>query len=713
MIESIELKNFKKHENLKLEVPEGVTSIQGDNAKGKSSVLKGILFGLLGAAAAGAKDHLWRWGADGEKSVALEMTLPDHGRVRIIRTHKDAQVMAMDGRILASGNSPVTKFIEESLGMLAKDLRTLIYSPQGESQGILTMGPTALQGKVESLARMNVVDDVLGRIGTDVSYMNGKLEAIQIADLDFLLKQKAELETAILYHHNEYQGLESSLHSLNEKSSALQESIQNANVVNAAIQRYRKDLHTATEELSKMEFNLAEIDKELASIAISPDETCEEIERRTEESSQKLSSYLERLSRQKSKDRKLAELMLEIPELEAVYKQHKEADELLGKLRPKMDQTKADLAEKKRIATDLQVTISSLQRSLKDAICPLCKREMEGINQEAIQQALNTNNEALTPVLAEINGLTAIINELLADERNLSHRLNPLVESRLAVAKDQLKTFQEMDDDTEVTDTVVSALRDSVDQGKKWIREERSRRDRHAKLSGQRKSYFEMIEGKKAYVVKLQEEASEELIDTSAELLELQTLSASIVEVTKAVNTCKQTIFMAESKLAGITREIEAGQTLQAERASLEEKKANTEELQKFLRKNRSTFSEDIWGGLLNYASSLIHNTTDGRLSELTRADSGDFSIKEDGRVVPIAESSGAQRSIVGLALRIALSKIFYGDNLLLLLDEATSDASDETAAAISGMLNSLNFKIISVSHRQGDTVNAGNIVEL
>ena len=81
----------------------------------------------------------------------------------------------------------------------------------------------------------------------------------------------------------------------------------------------------------------------------------------------------------------------------------------------------------------------------------------------------------------------------------------------------------------------------------------------------------------------------------------------------------------------------------------------------------------------------------------------------EDDKEVPVKELSGAEKSIVGLCLRLSLARVFYGDSGFTLLDESTSDCREVNAARVAGMLQGLQSQVIMISHRSGDTVNATN----
>jgi ABC-type transport system involved in cytochrome bd biosynthesis fused ATPase/permease subunit len=120
-----------------------------------------------------------------------------------------------------------------------------------------------------------------------------------------------------------------------------------------------------------------------------------------------------------------------------------------------------------------------------------------------------------------------------------------------------------------------------------------------------------------------------------------------------------------------------------------------------------------LWDSLFGYASALVKEATGGEVTTLFMKDGKDLYALHNGAEVPVEDFGGAKQSIVGLALRIAFSHVFYGQGLPLLLDEVSSDCSDATASMLAGMLRGVGSQIILVSHRTGDTVNADSIVEL
>ena len=117
-----------------------------------------------------------------------------------------------------------------------------------------------------------------------------------------------------------------------------------------------------------------------------------------------------------------------------------------------------------------------------------------------------------------------------------------------------------------------------------------------------------------------------------------------------------------------------------------------------------------IWEHLLASASTLCRDTTSGAISALERNGSS-FTYLEDGESMPIPSASGAQKSLMGLALKVSLAGGVPDSLNCLLLDEVT-DSMDEThSLAVTSLLGSLGPQVISISHRDLDAGGVANII--
>lgn len=716
MLNEIHLNNFKKHDQFSAQLDGGLTSLTGANATGKSSILKAILFGMLGATAAGAKDHLWKWGADGTKSVGIAITLPEHGRVLITRTPTGAKVTSEDGRTLASGNTAVTKLIEESLGMAAKDLRTLMYSPQGETQGLLTMGPAMMQQKVESLAQMETIDKVLGVIGRDIDKYNGHLEAVQLTQDPAQLKLEIEkAEQAVMYYQREIDAIRQlevkELDLLTAAKGLLSDAQAQAQAREKLVAQHG-GLWSVSQSLQK---DLETVRTQIASIPLPSGHdpaVLEDLIKKAEvevQDKRQLITYAQQVTKE------VASLGQAIGDLQARAAQHDRAVMELEKLQAPFEQVTSEKFRLEETLRELQSELSKKNHALHSATCPTCHRAMEGVDVAAITAEVEDLRGRLATVQREYTETMTVRNDYSATQVALKRQLDPAAKALLEDKQARLAELQAVD---LVDIPAVTAELDELEKGLGYTRSDLAKdkqiQSRLDFLIPNEKSLLARIDDNAKEIEKLNEQIS------AMPIVELDQFEARVRQHQEALDIHRSNknpflvnLGQAQSELAGLKSELIKAESAAAELKQVTESKSLAEELQGFLRKNRNRLASDLWDGLLNYSSALISNTTGGVLSGLDRDAKGEFTIKELGREIPVTEASGAQRSIIGLALRVALTKVFYGDKLLLLLDEATADASDETAAAIAGMLSSLNMQVVTVTHRSGDAVNAGTILEI
>jgi hypothetical protein len=151
----------------------------------------------------------------------------------------------------------------------------------------------------------------------------------------------------------------------------------------------------------------------------------------------------------------------------------------------------------------------------------------------------------------------------------------------------------------------------------------------------------------------------------------------------------------------------------QEKRTRLEKEQAQCKDLQKYLRDNRSRMMSETWEAITALTSGYTADITEGLINNLTRDESGDFYVQEGNFNIPVAELSGAREGIVGLSLRIALGRAFFGGNSFILLDEVDAAATDYNSAAIAATLSGLDTQVLMVSHRQGVSDSAANVIVL
>lgn len=719
MLTSLELKNFKQHEILQIDTPTGVTNIVGDNAKGKSNTLKGILFALFGASSAGSKANIWKWDSDGPKQVSLTLNLPGYGLTTITRTATGAKAMGSDGKLLASGTSPVTKLVEEAFGMSSKDLRTLCYSPQGEVRGLLTMGPTALQRKVEELAHMEVLDKALALLSTDITHMEGRLAGMP--DTSSLVECMQHLE-ALKPKLQETEAAVQRLASEAERAlEAAKEATEAKNTATAiATERVKAvaSLGSKEDTLQRVKLSVEEVKTALDALTPNLEAETTAAENQVQEITSEIRNVSETIRKEHEACDEATNLAGEVAKLTKIYEEHQEASKVFEDLATHIEGARIrDQGYEDTLQRRLD-RIAELQSALDNSVCPTCGQTTCEVDKETINKELEDTLTLKKSLEGMLQDNRHTVKELQAKQEGVKARLNPGAEALLADRKEKLSKLQsrEFVDVPQLTEHLrlrKEALREASDTHKTLEAKSQERKhllNQYTKLAPALNELIAEVEALQKKVANLPEVDVEAAGRHEARCREIyEGVRAKLASAKSELN---QLTFDHRQTANTVTYL----QGVEEELSRVAKEKSLAMKLQTYLRKNRQRLGADLWGGLLNYASALINSASRGRLGGLERSADGTFTVEQDGKRIPVDDDclSGAQLSIVGMALRVSLNKVFYGSGLFLLLDEPAADASAATAAAIAGMLRSLNMQIISASHNhEGEVVNADNVIQL
>ncbi|UCD02801.1 MAG: SMC family ATPase, partial [Candidatus Aenigmatarchaeota archaeon] len=98
IINSVRMKNFKSHEDTRIDFGSGINVILGENGAGKTSVLEAVSFALFKEYAGNVEDLVRR----GHEQMYVEVVFTSHGRkYRVTRIRKksstDSKLLLLDG----------------------------------------------------------------------------------------------------------------------------------------------------------------------------------------------------------------------------------------------------------------------------------------------------------------------------------------------------------------------------------------------------------------------------------------------------------------------------------------------------------------------------------------------------------------------------------------------------------------------------------------
>ncbi len=150
ILDRLTLKNFKRYRDQEFTFKDGITAIVGSNGAGKSTIMEAIVFALYGISGSGIDaEYVVSAGAGPKEKCEVRLSFQTGGEgytiVRSFRkgqtTHHDAQLNFGDGRLIATGVSPVRDAVQQILRMGPSDFRTTIYAPQRDLLALLDKNP--------------------------------------------------------------------------------------------------------------------------------------------------------------------------------------------------------------------------------------------------------------------------------------------------------------------------------------------------------------------------------------------------------------------------------------------------------------------------------------------------------------------------------------------------------------------------------------------
>lgn len=160
MIKSINLTCFRKHENLSINLTEGLQTFRGVNEAGKTTILEGAAYALFGSKA--LRDSLAdvvTWGRK-ETELAAEVVLALDKDYIFKRSKAGAEVI-IDGVVFVTGQNEVSAFAASLLGADVNVAHHLMLASQGSLRGVLEQGPKATSTLIEGLSDLDVIDRIV------------------------------------------------------------------------------------------------------------------------------------------------------------------------------------------------------------------------------------------------------------------------------------------------------------------------------------------------------------------------------------------------------------------------------------------------------------------------------------------------------------------------------------------------------------------------
>jgi len=185
---SINLKNYRKYADERVDFPDGLVGILGPNGSGKSSLMEAVGWALFGnAAARTAKEGIKRQGAlPGdicEAVLELELGGTTYQIVRETRgkdASSDAAVYTQK-ELLARGTRSTLEYVNKMLGMDREAFFTSFFAKQKELNTLSELTPAERKTSIIKMLGINRVDNAIDLLKKDLRDLTVKVNTLRMA----------------------------------------------------------------------------------------------------------------------------------------------------------------------------------------------------------------------------------------------------------------------------------------------------------------------------------------------------------------------------------------------------------------------------------------------------------------------------------------------------------------------------------------------------
>lgn len=718
MIKRLKLKNFKKHAELDITLTDGLNGVFGGNYRGKSTILHGILF-CLGGASAVPGTNLQRNGTN--TGFKQEMWLTIGGKdYYIVRTKTQARLFlgeGEEGELIAAGTSPVNEEVSNLIGMSMKRFQQLRYASQKKTDAMLTLGAGELHKIIEELSGADKIDSALGKLKDMVTFETGKIEGMCEVDEKAIEAEASCTEVKLVDLGQEEATLSKRCSLLNDELYQTQKQVAEVEKVVKENERLQRLIDREEWELRQCEKQLAELLEQRESIRVWDESEVDSITAETN----RLSGVLQQLQNAGSEVQDTARV------LDRAEKSLKEESEIEMYI-PSFDPDKLSEAEEtystcQGRSDDLKGQVEDLRNAIDGGACKSCGRPYEGIDVPSLTDRLKSVQGLLNGSLEELADAHNQVKRLAADEkeydrahaacaahdRSIERLRKVQEEATLAACKAEtnyLSLCKEHGDPEEV-----KAAYDRVrDQYQSYVSDTK---ELNKILTSQ-----ESIEAEFKYATGKLKTLKADLLEVDGSVLEalrpkLSSISEDLTNIRVKLAEVRGELNQEDARLVMLTHKLENARKSNAMIHAAKAKLNGCKALQKYLRENRDRYMSDVWAGFMAQASEFASACTGGAIEGLVRTEDGRFRFIENGFDMEVKAASGAQSSIMGLGVQMALADATACPMDVILVDEPTADMDPEHSMATAAMLAANGRQVICVSHSQMDSSVCNNVITI
>lgn len=674
MLNQLTLTNFRRHKDLTINFTAGLQLLRGSNEAGKTTVVESILYALFGTRALRSK--LESVVSRGEKESSLKVVLSfahDGVDYQITRSKSGAELLF--GESSVTGQSETRAFLERLFGCTADLAAKLMFASQNDVRGVLSEGPTAAAGMVERLANLGVIETLVDKITANLP--SGNTRTIQV-QLVAAKQQLAELQHPGEADTSALSQAKAKLTTLQKQYAVDKESLAAFDLdgANATLQAARS-AQVVVEANAKQRVKWQAVLREDVPVSKFTSDGLDKLQ----------------LSQANAVENNKLWLVYSNKADCPAWVDTEAANEELAKLAEESKQLDRSIA-----GVNQEVAVFRSQKITQSA-CGLCGKELQNI-----PEVVSKNAEFDTKISKLEEQLSGLRLRLM-DNRQKAEALSAVVQAHNAFSKAHGRYWKLTENGLQWLGTVPSPPLE-VD---------------NVNVAAERALLRQIadVESRKQQASKaLADLVDPQVPDTSAALKVVSDFQAA----TAALETLKQSIRAVENEVIAQERLLMEHthklQTYELQKVTYEKQIAGWEdmlrqtdfhnEIIRKLRASRQSIASQLWNSVLSVVS---HTFTQIRGSD-SRVERGPEGFTVNGQAV--ADLSGSTIDMLGLAIRLSLSRVFLPNLPFIFLDEIFAGCDQQRElAGLSALAASGIPQVLLVTHSDlGDGL-AANLVQL
>lgn len=688
MFTSVSMTNFRQHRDRIVNFVPGLNAIRGLNERGKTTIGESMAYAMFGVDA--LREPLADVVTWGEKESSLKVILKlnvNTNQIEIRRGKSGAEI-EVDGKLVATGQKEVTRFVEGLLGTAPKVAAKLMLANQASLRGALSEGPTATAQLIEQLSNFALIDEIVLLVQEKLPSGSSVAAEERVKSLATRLDTEKPGELDLAAHEAELRDVQEALVKEETELQAAQTELPAAKAAADAARVLAKQLEGAQARATGAREGTTRTEAALARLNLACGVTAEDVERLRQDV-KTANSYDDAMVAYRA--------MTALPAPDQEWEGSRDSFDAA------VEDTAAVARGLADTLTALEVEMAKVSgRIIKEQACAFCGKDLKDVPEVVVL------NSTLGKELASLRTRYATLSVQRREKNEEQHAYAAINKADRAVRDVFAKhhAFMRMEEGTVPPKLVwtgpdlgvaapvgaLQALREAEAEVQRAAQEQGkqvSLSNELARLQGELLQAEQVVKDLSPKVKADRSGGLETDLLTKIQYHKTRALelNAQVSQLKQAMASARQ---MHQFKVDGYARIVsdhtEALHTL-------EELQLNNVLLKK-LRAARPKVADKLWGTVLSTVS-YYFSAIRGVQSVVTRDDSG---FRVDGKPVP--GLSGSTLDALGLAIRIALTKTFLPNNDFLILDEPAAACDDERESNMLGVITTAGFdQVLLVTH--------------